>query len=363
MNIVIYSNRFWPAIGGVESGSRILARYLAATGHNVTVFTLTRFYGTELNEGYRVRRSDNLLSFAQTAFSSDLIVIKGGVSAFAGLGAALAHYPRVAIWHEMAGPYKHQGDSWTLRVSNFVRKQIALRASAHIGLTQACLESKDLADGIARYVIPTPVGDELVAYADGLKWNNREIDVLFVGRLVESKGILVLAEAIRSLLADGFPLRVRIVGDGDDRARMEAMLQNSPLLSVTFTGDQTGSALALSYASSKVLVVPSTTHPEGQAIVVAEGMAFGLPVIVSDQAVLREVLGDAGVITRMGDAQAIALALRKLLQDQSHWENLSKRARKQSELFSMKIFERSIDDLIEEIVGKGKTRIPGAKYA
>jgi glycosyltransferase involved in cell wall biosynthesis len=275
--------------------------------------------------------------------------MKGGVGAFAGLGAILAGVPAVMIWHEMAGPYELPGNTWIVRIANLARKQIVQRACVHVGLTKACLESKSLPERIMQFVIPTPVDEELFATTGALNEQKRDVDVLFVGRLIEEKGILVLAEALRKLSVDGRLLRARIVGDGGDRERMEAALRDIGTLSVTFTGSQTGSALAHSYASSRILVVPSTTHPEGQAIVVAEGMAFGLPVVVSDQAVLKEVIGDAGVIVRNGDAEGLASALRTLLRDQDQWKQLSDRARQRSQLFSMSNFRQGIADLIGEV--------------
>jgi glycosyltransferase involved in cell wall biosynthesis len=197
-------------------------------------------------------------------------------------------------------------------------------------------------------VIYNPVSEELAAAAHSMKAWSREIDVLFVGRLMEGKGILVLAQALRLLDRDGCPLRVRIVGDGGDRERMEASLRDVHALSITFTGFETGNALAQSYASARVLVVPST-EPEGMGMVVAEGMAFGLPVIASDQAALKEVVGEAGMIVRSGDAEALASALRTVLGDQDLWKDLSDRARLRSELFNMSNFRRNIADLLGEI--------------
>jgi glycosyltransferase involved in cell wall biosynthesis len=128
-------------------------------------------------------------------------------------------------------------------------------------------------------------------------------------------------------------------------------------MSVTFTGSQTGNELKESYELSKILVVPSTTHPEGQAIVVAEGMAFGLPVIVSDQAVLQEVVGDAGITVPQGNAEALAAAIRKLLSDRNYWKALSERSQERSEYFSMLCFRQSISDLIKDVADYDKSKL------
>lgn len=352
MNIVIYSWQYWPLVGGVEFTSQILARTLVELGHNVSVFTTTRISdSTELKEGYKIYRSNNLLTFARIARTADVVVVKGGVSAFAGIGAILVRAPAIVIWHEMAGSYAHSGKSCKVRAMNLVRKHVALRSCAHVGVSCACLDSKRLTSTTVRSVhrvIYNPISSELAGAAAVLNDEYRQIDVLFVGRLIEGKGILVLADALRKLDCQGRSLLVRIVGDGDGRGQLEAALRGLKTVSVTFEGIQTGAALAHSYASARVLVVPST-HPEGMGLVVAEGMAFGLAIVASDQAVLKEVVGDAGVIVPSGDSEALASALRAILRDNEYWKELSVRARKRSELFSMTIFKLRIAELIGEV--------------
>jgi hypothetical protein len=79
-------------------------------GHNVSVFTSTSLLGkTELTEGYTISRSSSLLAFVRIARTADLVLIKGGVSAFAGCGGVLARVPMMVIWHEMAERYERPG--------------------------------------------------------------------------------------------------------------------------------------------------------------------------------------------------------------------------------------------------------------
>jgi glycogen(starch) synthase len=352
MNIILYSRPYWPSVGGVEATSRILARTLVELGHNVSVFTSTSLLGkTELTEGYTISRSSSLLAFVRIARTADLVLIKGGVSAFAGCGGVLARVPMMVIWHEMAERYELPGKTCKVLATNFVKRRIVERSSGHVGVTCACLESRHLADEperCIRKVIYNPISSELETAAAVLDVENRNTDILFVGRLIAGKGIFVLSEALRILDRQGCPLRAKIVGDGCDRGLMEATLRNLQAMTVTFEGSQEDAGLAQSYASARVLVVPSTA-PEGMGLVVAEGMAFGLPVIVSDQAALKEVVGDAGVIVRIGDAEALAYAIHALLQDDERWRLLSDRARKRSELFSMPKFRQGIIDLLGEV--------------
>lgn len=349
MNVVVFSKVYWPSVGGVESGSRILARSLARAGHAVTVFTATPHQGSELEEEYTIHRSRSFASFVRLSLKTDLIMVRGGVSAFAGLGGILALRPKIVIWHEMAGSYLHPGRRLRVRFSNLLRMQIVRRASAHVGLTKACLESKNLPSVVRSYVIPTPVDTGLIASLDEQGIENREVDVLFVGRFIAGKGIFTLAHALRELAAKGELLQVRFVGDGEDRKRLEAQTGGINGLTATFTGNQSGNALADSFRISRILVVPSTSHPEGQAIVIAEAMTFGLPVIVSDQAPMKETVGNAGIVVPSGDSGALAEAIQRLLRDQGLWKDLSEKARKRSAAFSVAHFEESLSGLIDGI--------------
>jgi glycosyltransferase involved in cell wall biosynthesis len=98
---------------------------------------------------------------------------------------------------------------------------------------------------------------------------------LFVGRLIERKGLDVLLEAFARV--EGGELR--IAGDGPLRPVVEAAAARDPR--IRLTGHVAGEALARAYLDADVLVVPSLYEPWG--LVVHEGLAYGLPVIATDE--------------------------------------------------------------------------------
>jgi glycosyltransferase involved in cell wall biosynthesis len=104
---------------------------------------------------------------------------------------------------------------------------------------------------------------------------NRTTRYLFVGRLIERKGLDVLLEAFERV--DGGELR--IAGDGPLREVAEAAAARDPR--IRLIGHVAGDALARAYRDADVLVVPSLYEPWG--LVVHEGLASGLPVIATDQ--------------------------------------------------------------------------------
>jgi glycosyltransferase involved in cell wall biosynthesis len=98
---------------------------------------------------------------------------------------------------------------------------------------------------------------------------------LFVGRLIERKGLDVLLDAFSRV--DGGELR--IAGDGPLRPVVEAAAARDPRIHLI--GHVAGEALVRAYRDADVLVVPSLYEPWG--LVVHEGLTYGLPVITTDQ--------------------------------------------------------------------------------
>lgn len=139
---------------------------------------------------------------------------------------------------------------------------------------------------------------------------------LFVGRFVEKKGIVVLADAVRQLRAAGDQTPVVCVGDGPLRPVLEALAREVP--GVTLTGWLDPAAIRPLMASAWSLLVPSiiasSGDTEGLPSVIPEAMAQGCPVIGSDQGGIAEAIvpGQTGILVPAGDAAALAAAMRDI---------------------------------------------------
>lgn len=127
---------------------------------------------------------------------------------------------------------------------------------------------------------------------------------LFVGRFIERKGIDVLLAAFRTVdrgelwLAGDGPLRSYVEGEarGDTRIRVLGYANDESLPDL--------------YRQADILVVPSYFEPWG--LVVHEGLAYGLPVIATDQVAAADDLVDSGVngyVVRAGSYEALAEAM------------------------------------------------------
>lgn len=105
--------------------------------------------------------------------------------------------------------------------------------------------------------------------------------ILFASKLQERKHCNHLVEAYAQFLAvhTGPAPYLLIVGDGEERPSLEALVHERNLTTVRFAGFQNQSALPAYFAFADVFVLPSRHEPWG--LIVNEAMACGLPCIVS----------------------------------------------------------------------------------
>ena len=127
--------------------------------------------------------------------------------------------------------------------------------------------------------------------------------LLGVGRLVPAKGFALLATALQQLDVD-----LVLVGDGPERARLQAVLPR-----VTLLGPLPPARVALAYQACDLLVLPS--EREGWPNVVTEALAAGLQVVATAVGGIPQIVSApvAGRLVPPGDAQALATAIAQML--------------------------------------------------
>jgi glycosyltransferase involved in cell wall biosynthesis len=132
-------------------------------------------------------------------------------------------------------------------------------------------------------------------------------DFLFLGRLSEEKGLHRLV----GLWAD-VPARLVVVGDGPERARLEAMAPGN----VEFHGSVPSDQVAGFLTQARALVLPSICY-EGAPRTVVEAYAAGVPVIANRHGALPSVVSDGvtGLLVEPGEASAWKAALGTVLDD------------------------------------------------
>ena len=140
--------------------------------------------------------------------------------------------------------------------------------------------------------------------------------LIFVGRLAAVKGVAMLLGAMAELIAPFPDLRLTLIGDGPERAGLEALSRELGVDGVvTFAGARTQTEVAEALATANLFVLPS--FAEGVPVVLMEAMASRLPVITTRIAGIPELVEDgvSGRLVPPGNLPALIEAIADLLSD------------------------------------------------
>jgi glycosyltransferase involved in cell wall biosynthesis len=140
------------------------------------------------------------------------------------------------------------------------------------------------------------------------------------------KGLRYLLKAYAALLHDYPDLELLVVGKPQPGGKTEQLIRRLGLEDkLRFVSGISTGEMVRYYAEATLAVVPSIY--EGFGLPAGEAMACGVPVVSTDGGALPEIIGDAGVIVPAADAEALAAAIARLLEDPAARERLSRMGR------------------------------------
>ena len=187
---------------------------------------------------------------------------------------------------------------------------------------------------------------------------NRQV-VLTVGRLAASeryKGHDVILRALPAVLAQRPDVVYLIVGDGDDRLRLEALARALGVQDhVKFLGTATGAELAACYRACDVFALPARTvlddrAPKGEGFGIAflEAMAFGKPLVGPNHGAPIEFIrnGENGLLVDPEGPREVAAALLTLLSQPELARHMGKSGRRLVEQqYSLEAMKRRLESM------------------
>lgn len=195
----------------------------------------------------------------------------------------------------------HGADLFTLtgRFFGLLKRVVVDEAAAVTVVSDAMREQMSRMGVDVRGVHVKPMGVDL---------NNRffpdrtvprsNTELLFVGRLVEKKGLKYLLDAMPAVLARRPDTILTVVGFGPDRVALEERASQLNLRGrVRFLGSVPQNQLPALYRRAAVLVAPfiraESGDQEGLGLVLIEAIGCGCPVLAGDVPAVRDVLGVA----------------------------------------------------------------------
>lgn len=244
----------------------------------------------------------------------------------------------------------HGADLFALKGSLMgLAKRVVLRHASQVTVVSEAMRRalESTVGGTGPLVLPMGVDlrDRFRLHGD----SPRELDqILFVGRLVEKKGVRYLLDAMPAVLARRPNAKLVIAGFGPDKEALEDQAASLGLQDrVTFLGAVAQAELPPMYRRASLLVAPfveaGSGDQEGLGLVLVEAVGCGCPILAGDVPAVRDVLGTlpermvdprckaslaAAILKDLDDpedARRKTLELRESLAARFDWENVSAR--------------------------------------
>ncbi len=194
--------------------------------------------------------------------------------------------------------------------------------------------------------------------------NIKEVNILFVSRLMLQKGVGTLIKTINILKErkiDNFKLT--IVGEGHLKSMMFALIDEYNLKEkVSFLGWKDLEELPDIYRSADIFILPSVM--EGMSSVVLQAMASGLPIVASRVKGFEEILEENinGLFAECGNENDFADQLEKLIKSPELREKMSKNSIKKSKQFSWETIARQYLELYEKSLSQSSLKSKLSEY-
>lgn len=374
LRVLEATQRFPPAVGGVERHVAQLTRELRARGVQVEVATtdlqrdepFARLPPGEAPLEAGVRRHRALpwgvaphgLGIAAPGQLADLLRTECDVvhahafgyapTWFGRLASALREIPLVVTPHVDEG----SGSSLSRAYARLVARGTLVGAARVIALTRleaAYLERLGVPRDRLR-VLPNGIDlEEFRGVAPSPP--HPGLRLLFVGRVYpRQKGLDTLVDAL-ARLPPSLGAELRVVGeDWGARAGLEARARRLGVLDrITFTGRVPRAELLTEYGRSDLVVVPSRFEPFG--IVLLEAMAAGRPVVASRTGGIPEVVEEdrTARLVSPGDPVELSEALTALGEDPGRARALGEAGRERVVRFSWPVLAPRFVELFQEL--------------
>lgn len=186
---------------------------------------------------------------------------------------------------------------------------------------------------------------------------NRPLRFLFIGRLVDKKGLDVGLRALAAGCA-GLPWRLTVIGDGPRRAFLGDLAARLGIGDwVDFVGYKTMAEMRAALDAHDLLLQPSRVAPDGDAeggapTVILEAQACGLPVVSTDHDDIPFVTAEGSWLAPQGDVEALAALLRRAAAESSSWGDKGRAGRAKIEAdHDLSRVIRNLEDVYEAARG------------
>ena len=407
VRVCLLTDSFHPVVGGGEGQARLLARTLRERGNYIAVLTQHRFAESprqEVLDGVDVTRVGtpglkrwgkylmipaSVVRLIRTRDRWDVVYV-AGLRTLGVVGVAVAMVTgrrcllRSASCGELSGEYifEHLGDGpWSSLMRVFVRGFLALRnlvllrADGFLAMSSAIEEEYLACDVDPDKIARIPNGVDLSRFQPmgpaGREELRRSLDlpiegmfVTYTGKLNRGKGLETLLRSWRRIAEDRKDAHLVLVGSGAGmylscEAELRRYVGEHGLEDrVTFTGYKQNVHEYLQ--ASDIYVMPSESEALSNSLI--EGLSCGLPTVASAVGGMLDVVTHErnGLLVPPGDDEALAAALRRLMNDPELRVRLAGAARERAQAFDIQRVASRYERLFGSLAaGRGVPDGPG----
>lgn len=344
MKILRVTSDLYPfVVGGIGIHTHELSEHQVRLGHDVTVYTLVnKSEKRNPQVKYKIIKNKKILSFLGNSINpllffnlfhmrNDFDIIHAHSHLFFSTNICaiirkIGSSPLIITNH---GIMSASAPNWFNSIYLKTIGKWTLNAADAV-LCYTDEEKKELINSLSIdeekiFIIPNGVNLGIF-YPDPVELEDHYPTLLWIGRIVKGKGVHFLIQATALILREIPNIRLKIIGEGPEKEKMEELIKKLNLEDAISISDYVNyQNLPDIYRESDIFILPSMN--EGVPKTVLEAMACGKPIVISEFSHLRELISDSGLMFQKGDIYALAGAILKLMNNETLRKEYGKNAR------------------------------------
>lgn len=225
------------------------------------------------------------------------------------------------------------------------------------------LLGKSLYQDVKKYVewenvriCPNGIPEEGRYKKEDVRGVNVEPRLLFLSNLIESKGVIVLLDALKILKDKGYSFVCDFVGGETteiDAKRFEEEVRKRGLTGVAlYQGKKYGEEKDKAFKQAEILAFPTYYDNECFPLVLLEAMSQGLPCVTTVEGAIGDIVDDGvnGLIAERKNSQSLAGKIEQLLKDSELRKKMGQAGyEKYKREFTLEVFEMRMCEILKQL--------------
>ncbi|WP_448546868.1 glycosyltransferase [Thalassotalea fusca] len=378
MKIIHLGKYYPPFMGGIENFMASLAAQQVEDGHEVSAIV----HHHDANFATSIESIDNILVYRVKTFGSvayapvapsfikwlshlidkstpDVIHIHmPNLSAFWLLPLLKARsIPWVVHWHaDVIGSVPDLKIKLLYPIYRFFEHALLRKAAKIIATSENYFLKSEVLTKYRNKVEVIPLGIEDIPQVPSMSVPKETIQLLMIGRLTYYKGHRNMIKAIRKLTLLGIDVHLDIVGTGELKESITALVKKYSLEdNIALLGKLSEESLNKKLLTCDVLCLPSIEKTEAFGVVILEAARVGKPALVTDVKgsgmswVVQD--GKTGIVAKANDVADLAAKIQWASENRQQLENYGKNARKRFESdFRVSHIASQIENLYDKVL-------------